>query len=287
MDDLAYTLRVLCQRNRDGSHATQADRLRTLTLASRQLREAGFRQVRAGSLKGKHVQVLLRRWQDEGLSAGTLKNRVAHLRWWAEKVGKAGLIPADNACLAIPDRRFVTNEDKARELGDSLARIGDPYVRASLALQQAFGLRREEAIKFQPSYADQGGRIMLKGSWTKGGRSREVPITTPEQRAVLDQAHRIAGAGSLIPAHKTYIQQRHTYDGQCKAAGLSHMHGLRHHYAQARYQAMTGWKAPAAGGPVARMLTTAQRSQDSLARQTISRELGHERPEITAVYLGR
>jgi integrase len=287
MDDLTYTLRVLCQRNRDGSHATQADRLRSLTLASRQLREAGFKQMRAGSLKGKHVQVLLRRWQDQGLSAGTLKNRVAHLRWWAEKVGKAGLIPADNACLAIPDRRFVTNEDRARELGDSLARIGDSYVRASLALQQAFGLRREEAIKFQPSYADRGDRIVLKGSWTKGGRPREVPITTPEQRAVLDQAHRIAGAGSLIPAHKTYIQQRHTYDGQCKAVGLSHMHGLRHHYAQARYQALTGWKAPTAGGPVARTLTTAQRSQDSLARQTISRELGHERPEITAVYLGR
>jgi integrase len=287
MDDLAYTLRVLCQRNRDGSHATQADRLRTLTLASRQLREAGFRQMRAGSLKGKHVQVLLRRWQDEGLSAGTLKNRLAHLRWWAEKVGKAGLIPADNACLAIPDRRFVTNEDKARKLGDSLGRIGDPYVRASLSLQQAFGLRREEAIKFQPSYGDRGDCIVLKGSWTKGGRPREVPITTPEQRVVLDQAHRIAGAGSLIPAHKTYIQQRHTYDGQCKTAGLSHMHGLRHGYAQSRYQALTGWKAPAAGGPVARALTAAQRLQDSLARQTISRELGHERPEITAVYLGR
>lgn len=287
MDDLAYTLRVFCQRNRDGSHATQADRLRTLTLASRQLREAAFRQMRAGSLKGKHVQVLLRRWQDEGLCAGTLKNRLAHLRWWAQKVGKAGLIPADNACLAIPDRRFVTNEDKARDLGDSLARVGDPYVRASLALQQAFGLRREEAIKFQASYADRGDRIVLKGSWTKGGRPREVPITTPEQRAVLDQAHRIAGAGSLIPAHKTYIQQRHTHDGQCKAAGLSHMHGLRHHYAQARYQVLTGWKAPAAGGPVARTLTIAQRSRDFLARQTISHELGHERPEITAVYLGR
>ena len=287
MDDLTYTLRVLCQRNRDGSHATQADRLRTLTLASRQLREAGFRQMRAGSLKGKHVEVLLGRWQAEGLSAGTLKNRLAQLRWWAEKVGKAGLIPADNACLAIPDRRFVTNEDKARQLGDSLERISDPYVRMSLALQQAFGLRREEAIKLQPGYADRGDHILLKGSWTKGGRPRLVPITTPEQRAVLEQARRIAGTGSLIPAHKTYIQQRHMYDGQCKAAGLSRMHGLRHHYAQSRYQALTGWKAPAAGGPVARALTAAQRLQDSIARQTISRELGHERPEITAVYLGR
>jgi Phage integrase, N-terminal len=65
MDELTYTLRGLCQRNRDGSHATQADRLRTLTLASRQLRAAGFRQMRASSLKGKHVEVLLERWQAE------------------------------------------------------------------------------------------------------------------------------------------------------------------------------------------------------------------------------
>ena len=179
MDDLAYTLRVLCQRNRDGSHATQADRLRTLTLASRQLREAGFRQMRAGSLKGKHVQALLRRWRDEGLSAGTLKNRLAHLRWWVEKVGKAGLIPGDNAQLAIPDRRFVTNENKGRELGNRLEGVSDPYVRTSLLLQEAFGLRREESIKFHPSFADRGDRIVLKGSWTKGGRPRAIPITTP------------------------------------------------------------------------------------------------------------
>lgn len=46
MDDLTYTLRQLCLRNRDGSHATQADRQRSLSLAARQLREAGFRQMR-------------------------------------------------------------------------------------------------------------------------------------------------------------------------------------------------------------------------------------------------
>jgi site-specific recombinase XerC len=285
MDDLTYSLRQLCRRNRDGSHATQADRQGVLTLASRQLREAGFRQMRATSLKEKHVEALLERWQAEGLSAGTLKNRLAHLRWWAEKIGKAGVIPADNARLGIPERRFVTHENKARELGDGLDRIRDPHVRMSLALQQAFGLRREEAIKFQPRYADDGDCVVLKDSWTKGGRPRTVPITSPEQRTVLDAAHRLAGAGSLIPAQKTYIQQRQAYDGQCKAAGLSHMHGLRHRYAQMRYEALTGWKAPAAGGPSVESLTPAQRIQDAMARQTISRELGHERPQITKIYL--
>jgi len=287
MDDLTYTLHALCRRNRDGSHATQADRQRTLMLASRQLREAGFRQMRATSLKGKHVEVLIERWKAEKLSVGTLKNRVAHLRWWAEKVGRAGIIPADNAQLAIAERRFVTNDDKGRSLDGNLERVSDPYVRMSLALQEAFGLRREESIKFQPGYADRGDHIVLKGSWTKGGRPRTVPITTAEQRIVLDQAHELARGGSLIPPHKTYIQQRHTYDGQCKAAGLSRMHGLRHRYAQSRYAVITGWKCPAAGGPVARELAPAQRALDSAARQTISHELGHERPQITAVYLGR
>ncbi len=287
MDDLTYTLRQLCLRNRDGSHATQADRQRSLTLAARQLREAGFRQMRTTSLKGKHVEALLQRWQTEGLSAGTIKNRMAHLRWWAEKVGKAGILPAGNTKLGIPDRRYMTNEGKAKELGDGLKRITDPHVRMSLRLQAAFGLRREESIKFQPRYADRGDHIAIKGSWAKGGRNRTVPITTPEQRMVLDDAHRLAGLGSLIPMNKTYIQQRHVYDGQCKAAGLSNMHGLRHKYAQMRYEGLTGWRASAAGGPSVKGLSPTQRMEDNHARQTISRELGHERIQITATYLGR
>jgi len=288
VDDLTYSLRQLCQRNRDGSHATQADRMRILTLVARQLRETGFRQMKASSLNGKHIQALLGRWQNENLSAGTIKNRLSHLRWWAEKVGKAGVLPTDNAQLGVPERRYVTNISKARALETAaLAKITDEYVRMSLRLQAVFGLRREEAIKFQPGYADRGDHIMLKGSWTKGGRERNIPISTPEQREILRAAHRLAGTGSLIPADKRYIDQRHIYDGQCKQAGLSYMHGLRHQYAQNRYEALTGWKSPAAGGPSSKRLTPAQREQDEQARQAISRELGHERAQITAVYLGR
>ncbi len=286
MDDLTYTLRQLCQRNRDGSHNTQADRMRSLSLVARQLREAGFRQMKASSLKGRHAQALLDRWQEEGLSSGTIKNRLSHLRWWAEKIGKAGILPADNTQLGVAERRYVTNVSKARELGTGLEEITDVHVRMSLQLQAAFGLCREEAIKFQPSYADRGNHIALEGSWTKGGRERTVPITTTEQRDALQAAHHLAGIGSLIPANKTYIQQRHVYDGQCKAAGLSHMHGLRHQYAQSRYETLTGRPPPAAGGPLVTELSPTQRIEDRLARQTISRELGHERVQITAIYLG-
>ena len=286
MDDLTYTLRQLCQRNRDGSYNTQADRMRSLSLAARQLREAGFRQMKASSLKGKHAQALLDRWQGEGLSSGTIKNRLSHLRWWAEKIGKAGILPADNTKLGVAERRYVTNISKAQKLGTGLEQVTDAHVRMSLQLQAAFGLRREEAIKFQPSYADRGDHIALMGSWTEGGRERTVPITTTEQRDALQAAHHLAGTGSLIPAHRTYIQQRHVYDGQSKVAGLSNMHGLRHQYAQMRYETLTGWKSPAAGGPGKAQLDLSQRLVDQHVRQQISRELGHERVKVTAVYLG-
>lgn len=104
---------------------------------------------------------------------------------------------------------------------------------------------------------------------------------------MLDRAHRLAGKGSLIPSNRDYRQQLRIYEGHTLRAGLSKMHGLRHAYAQRRYEELTGWKSPAAGGPPSRSLTYEQRDQDHRALITISRELGHEREQISAVYLGR
>ena len=77
------------------------------------------------------------------------------------------------------------------------------------------------------------------------------------------------------------------YEGNTRRAGLSHMHGLRHAYAQNRYEELTGWKAPACGGPVSKTLTRELRKVDHKVRLTISRELGHERTAVTNAYLGR
>jgi len=77
------------------------------------------------------------------------------------------------------------------------------------------------------------------------------------------------------------------YEGNTLRAGLSQMHGLRHAYAQNRYEELTGWKCPVAGGLEARDLTLEQREVDCQARLTISRELGHEREAVTYAYLGR
>ena len=288
MRDLNFELKQMCRRNRDGSYATQRDRERVLDLVAGQLQELGFRCMTAASLKPKHVEGLVQRWLSEGLAVGTLKNRMAELRWWAEKIGKQNVLARNNSHYGIANRQYVTNVSKARELsGVELGRITDPYTAMSLRLQAAFGLRRGESIKIQPGWADRGNELVLKDSWTKGGRAREIPVRNEEQRQVLNDAKALAGRGSLIPADRLYVNQLRRFEHQCAAAGVHRIHGHRHQYAQVRYRELTGWAAPAAGGPRSKDLTPEQRAMDREARLTISAELGHEREQITAVYLSR
>lgn len=288
MRDLNYDLKELCRRNRDGSFNTQADRARILDTIATQLYELGFRDMRATSLKPKHVDALVGRWLAEGLSPGTIKNRMSALRWWADKIGKQGVIARDNARYGIPDRQYVTNHSKARELtSQELAKVTDPYSAVSLKLQTAFGLRRAESIKIQPAWADRGDKLAIKASWAKGGRARTVPIRTEAQRQVLAEAKELARKGSLIPKHMRYVDQLQRFKHQCSRAGIYRVHGHRHAYAQARYQELTGRTAPAAGGIRSTQLTPEQKVIDHEARLTISSELGHYREQVTAVYIGR
>ena len=288
MKDLNYQLSKICRDNRDGGFSTQATRSRVLHLIASQLQELGFRRMQPRSLKPKHVNALVAHWQDQGISVGTLKNRLSALRWWAKKVNKPSIIANDNTVYGIGKREYVAKESKALKLDEKkLSGISDPYANLSIRLQAAFGLRREESIKFNPSYAMQDDHIRLKSSWTKGGRARTVPIRNDEQRQLLEKVKALAKGGSLIPAKSNYVQQLHRYERQLRSVGMSKLHGLRHAYAQQRYLELTGWKAPVAGGPASDSLTTDQRALDSKARAMISCELGHAREAISAVYLGR
>lgn len=288
--DIAKELASLCARNKDGSFATQADRATILHAAARTLQRAGFQNLAASSLKPKHVQVLLDQWRADGIAVGTLKNRMAALRWWAEKVGKQNCVPRTNDAAGIPRRSYVAKDSKAQVLDPAtLQKIGHERLRVSMELQQAFGLRREEALKFQPAYATRSSTdaIELKASWCKGGRARSIPITTDLQRDVLARATALAGKASMIPPDKTYVAWLSTYKEATRVAGARRLHGLRHGYAQARFEALAGFKAPAAGGPSRDQLTPEQRDIDLHVRLQISSELGHGREEITSVYLGR
>ena len=281
----------LAVRHRENSYGTQRARRAIVKMIARQLSDMGFMRLKAKNLKEKHALALIERWRGEGLSAGTLKNRMGVLRWMYEKVNKSWMLSRRNGAYGIENRRYQTNVSKARELPpERLAAVKSEHVRLSLEMQRAFGLRREEAMKIQVAWADRGSYLKLKGSWTKGGRERTVPIRPGDerQRDLLERVRALTGSGSLIPEGSTYIQHLKLYENQTAAAGLDKLHGLRHAYAQERYREITGWAAPAAGGPSSDELTRdGLRDKDRAARVQISKELGHSREQISVVYLGR
>ncbi len=257
-----------------------------MQLHANTLHQLGFLHMHAKSLKPKHITALVEHWLTNEISPGTIRNYMTDIRWWAEKIGKTSVVHPSNEHYGIPSRDY-TPKDKAQYLSeDALLSIEDEYVRRSVRLQQAFGLRREESIKFRPSYADQKTHIQLKGSWTKGGRPREIPITESSQRELVDEVHDFVGSGSLIPPESLYKHQLFRYQNCITKAGLHNLHGLRHGYAQRRYLKLTGWFPPSAGGLKFSELTETQQAIDQEVRLKISRELGHNRIEITRVYLG-
>ena len=286
MRDIVFELKNIARRNGDGSQWTQAGREDGLQLYSRELWEEGFKVRNPQNLKPKHVTALVDRWKRTGINHGTIRNRLGHLRWLSQKIGKPGLLPASNESFGLaPRERFKGL--KAQPLDhEKLARVDDVRIQLALRLQRAFGLRREEALKFRPAIADKGTHLALKPSWTKGGRYREIPLTDPRQRALLEELHDFCGKGSLIPEGSTFHRYRKTYDNATLRAGLRNNHALRHRYACWRYTKLAGQLPPALGGRTCDHLDRAGQERDYAVRLQVSRELGHNRVDVTATYLG-
>lgn len=288
MGALARDLKRICRHNRDGSYITQKNRENMLLLCARDLETLGIKAANAHSIKPKYAQRLVPFWKEQGVSDATIANRLCAMRYWAEAVNKASVIPRTNAELGI-ERRNQSQENKAQRLDlEKVNALPCPRMRLACRLMSAFGLRMEEALKFNASFADKGDFIALKASWCKGGRAREIPLTmTQRQRALLDEVKALCGSGSLIPDDASYIQHRKAFEYQTWQAGMQNLHGLRHNYAQVRYKALTGWECPKRGGTAHNALTDEQRAIDKEVRLQISEELGHSRIDITKTYLGK
>ena len=186
---------------------------------------------------------------------------------------------------ALLDRPAEPGERRVQRLARVVERLGDVNWPPKRGRHEVCYFDLVEDLR--PAWADRGDVLHLKASWTKGGRERDIPIRTEAQRELLREAKQLAGAGSLIPAEMPHREQLNRFKAQTAQAGIDRVHGLRHHYAQARYAELTGSKAPAAGGPTSKQLSPEQKLIDRQARLTISRELGHDREQITAIYLGR
>ena len=171
-----------------------------------------------------------------------------------------------------------------------------------LELQRELGLRMKESCLINtPAALHQAEKLgvvkIIAG--TKGGRSREVPITSEKQinalqnAAVLQQKDR-----SMVPVEQSLKSYINSCYKQLGATSMSGFHGERHYYATTRYEQLTGVKSPVEAGvkhgkahinyiAQNKCITTEQaKILDLNARAKIASELGHSRISITNNYLG-
>ena len=175
----------------------------------------------------------------------------------------------------------------SRALDAVRAEVGERAA-AVVELARELGLRSKEASLLDAraalDEAKERGAITVDAG-TKGGREREVPITSPAQVEALQRAATAQGADrSMIPADQSWSQWR---EGELRearelvqAATGGGLHDLRAAYACARYQHLTGHAAPCTGAAIQ------DKDRDSAARLAISEELGHGRADVTSEYLG-
>ena len=278
------------------SHATRDKRADVLYAGFKLLRELGYKLDTVHSFRGKHMQALAKAWEERGLSASTLQNNLSTFRIFAGWIGKTGMVePTDRyvtpgaatrTSIATQDRSWTAqNVDIAAKLAEVTAK--DARVGLQMALQATFGLRARESMQLRPNVADKGSYLALTVG-TKGGRDRVVPIDTPEKRELIDKAKTFAASklASTSDPNLTLAQAKNHYYHVLRSCGITRAngltsHGLRHGYANDRYEQISGTPSPVRGG------TTPDRETDQAARLEVAEELGHSRESITTHYLGR
>lgn len=285
MDHLAHDLKQMTLNSGGGAIRTRVQRTTGLQLIARELRAMGHDLPSARSIKPKHIEKLVAKWKADGLATGTIKNRLSWVRFWTAGARKGSVVARDNAALGVALRSTFNGNRAGATTGAQLAKLGERDALA-VRLQMAFGMRVEESILFRPEQALQGDVLQMQASWCKGGRARIIPITHPRQRELLDEVRSLVGDGCLVPLGMQSHVYRDQLDRRTWAAGIRDKHKHRHWYAQWRYRTLTGRECTAAGGRPFEQLTAAERRSDYAARQQITRELGHERRQITDAYLG-
>ncbi|GMU47769.1 MAG: hypothetical protein AMXMBFR26_25510 [Porticoccaceae bacterium] len=184
------------------SVATRHDRGNIIKLAFAQLWQMGYQLDTPRGLGGRHIQALMKRWDEEGIAIITLHNRLSSLRTFASWIGKQGMVLDIGEYLPNRDLRRTTVAKHnrawlpngidpqviiagARELNERLALM--------LSLQDAFGLRAKEAIEMRPAYClVESGKAIEIYEGTKGGRLRRIDIDTDYKRQMFEWARQVA-----------------------------------------------------------------------------------------------
>lgn len=293
-----------------GSEKTRYNHLKEATRFVSELREQGYGVKQWDNLTNKHVAAVVDAWKDRGLSTATIKEYMSGVRAVADYFGN-DRISDKNADFGIENRTYITNEDKSlpqdiyERVVDELkssSDINDNRIAAQLMLERELGLRKEEAFKFHPDRAVLKNGTVFVQDGTKGGRERIIMEVSDRAKAAIEYAKDVSTSnGNTMSKEYSEKQWENKYYETIRDHGISKSeagassHGLRHAYAQTRYEQITGFKPPCRfdtkdyfRNEAGRIAGAEWTKLDSDARQVLKTELGHgpDRTDVISQYIG-
>ena len=284
---LVTQLDKLARHNRQGSFRTKARYYEAVKRFCAYL-AAHYYLQKLENISGKHLMSYVLYLQEQGKSANTIKTDLSAIRFFHDKMSHPRCALPDNEELgvALERRRFGqqdrtwTNSEFGKLIGRAMAEEREDYILA-LYLARYAGLRIHECFRIDTAIAERTLRenaLTVKG---KGGKVRIVPIEddriTMMLQRLLEKTERghkllvpdgvptdraINGMQQFILRHRDAICDPTVPDRRIT------FHGLRHTYAAEKYTSLVS------GG-----MTPLD------AHFTVSRLLGHERPDVTGIYL--
>ena len=280
----------------------------------------GYEPTALLKLKRKHFVVVVRDWEAQGLTGGTMQARYSVFAWVCARLRKTDCLPQDPASVLDDPARWRVDTVARREKTPSSMGIDTatlfaeiarehPVVALQLRAQEEFGLRTKEAVRLHPHEADRGDYLLIT-SGSKGGRPRTIPFCDFQadfdldvgevvawdvrenagKRALIEQMKQAAVPGrSLIPRRYTLAQWRREVCAVAEAFGLTGTdkgatpHGLRHEYLCRRAETISGLTRALrrTGALAGRDLI-----RDRVARQIVAIDAGHHDTYTTEVYYG-
>lgn len=283
--NLKFQLDKIFRHARQGSFSTRA-RYYCAMLVFLKFLAVAFRLEKLANMSGMHLCAYIEWRQACGIAPATIKSEICAIRYFHDQMPDfKHPIPCNNALSVNLERRRFGEADRswsldqleafvalAREKGkEDYARLFILAYELGLRAREAFGIDRAAAAE-----AMRSGELTVKG---KGGKIRSVPLTRRSRIVFIDKLAETAPGEKLFvprdrPTHleilalqEFIVRYRGEVQGKYCLEPLTY-HGLRHSFAANQYQ----------------KLKEAGRS-DFEAHLAVSRLLGHERADVTDIYL--
>lgn len=284
-NNLIAQLDRLAKHNRQGSLLTKRRYYEAMQRFCRFLAE-NYHLQKLRNIRDEHFEEYILSMKDSGKSASTVKTDISAIRFFHDLMPDARYQLPRNAELKIKlERRKFGGVDRSWS-DDEYARFcaagaeaGHPEYADAAALAYYAGLRIHECFRIDTAMADKAIRsdhLIIKG---KGGKVRTVHLRKEAIDALIRARARVPRGEKLFVPHdeETHISigklqqfiasNREALADRNRESRLT-FHGLRHSYAERLYTTLIKLG-----------------SSELDARKAVSEALGHNRPDVTRIYL--